>query len=300
MSEKIEGTLVLDGLMEGKLPEAPDVQGHLRDWVRFAASLGLRFSLEVEGNSWSLLADNHPASAGRPGADPAQVIADALEQLLRVFPPDLRRRIFSTLRSIEYRKGIEVRTLYVVGPDGSIAPRQETVEAPTRAAPQPMSLRQKMRLAALGLGAAVAIVALSALFVDYGKLLSSIADAIRPFNVEKLEVDAEAFKDYFTVEKKEARDQGREVVLTLRRTGAFPLKEADVQALAEQRAKSFSALLALEAVVRGYARCEFFGPKKEYLGFTFVRIRGLAESETIEAPLPIAGRRGLQRIVLTD
>ncbi len=117
-------------------------------------------------------------------------------------------------------------------------------------------------------------------------------------DLEKIQVDASTFKDYFTVDRKLVGPGGRTLILTLKRAKGFPLKDADFERIPEGSPR-ISALLPFEAVARGYVRCEYFTQKNEFLGFTFERIRGLAERETIEVSLPISGRRGLHHVVIT-
>jgi len=299
MSEKIEGTVVLDGLIEGRVPDTDDAQVSLRQWVSFAGSLGLRFNLEIDGSALSLLADNRPLRADDLRGSPSKLIADTLGQLLKTFPAEERPHLFSTLRSIEYRRGLEVRTLYVVAPNGTIDVRQETVEAATTPPPQPMSRRQKARLAIIGLGTALAVFALSALFVDYRAVVSNLADALRPFDAEKVDVDAQVFRKYFKIEEKAAGRGGRTMVITLQRAKAFPATEADLTRTAGDTGSSVTALLAFEAVARGYVRCEFFGKEGDFLGFAFERIQGLRQQETIDLVLALPQGERPTRIVIT-
>ena len=116
-------------------------------------------------------------------------------------------------------------------------------------------------------------------------------------------MDAGAFKDYFTVERKMVAPGGRSLLVTLKRTKAFPVKESDFETLAEKTTKTLSGLLPLETLYRGYVRCEYFGKldgrPNEFLGTTVERIRGLAATETIELSLPLIGRGDLKRIVIT-
>ena len=103
MSDKVEGTVVLDGLLEGKLPPTPDAADRLREWIRDVRSLGVRFSLDIEGGAFSILPENRPISVSAFGEAPADAIVNALNQLLKVFPVGQRGQLFSTLRSVEYR-----------------------------------------------------------------------------------------------------------------------------------------------------------------------------------------------------
>ena len=90
MNEAIEGTFALDGLIEGKIPERADAKDLLHEWIEFAAKAKLKFSLELEGTSFSLLADNNPVQVAKLEAPPDEAVANALTELLRIFPADER------------------------------------------------------------------------------------------------------------------------------------------------------------------------------------------------------------------
>lgn len=153
--------------------------------------------------------------------------------------------------------------------------------------------------AALWLALAALLAAAAALLGQFGELGAGLLGIGRIADADAIQVDANAFKDYFAVAKKHLAGGGRHLMLTLKRAKAFPLNDTDFENLAERTAKTLPALLALEALARGYVRCEYFGEKGKFLGFTWERIRGLTEREAMELPLPVAGRRGLARIVLT-
>ena len=133
--EKIEGTLVLDGLIEGRTSRLADAAGELRRWTASARLMGLTFNLQTDGASFSMLPDNAPVAAARLGEDPAARIAELLDELVRIFPAPERREILSTLRSAHYLPGREVQTLYAVGPDGAAQTQQRTVDAATTRPP---------------------------------------------------------------------------------------------------------------------------------------------------------------------
>lgn len=297
-AEKLEGTLILDGLLEGRVPSDGGA-ARLREWVNFAASLGLRFSLEVEGQAFSLLADNRPIQVESLRSTPSKLVEDSLGELLKVFAPEERARLFSTLRSIEYRKGLEVQTLFVIGADGRIDVREEAVAAATKAPPRPLTGKEKLRLAAAGLGIAALIFAVSALFVDYGALWDTIRDAVVPMRAANVEVDAKRFESYFSVEEKKIGRGGRTMVLTLKRTDAFPGDDAAIERAMQKAGTSVSARLALEALAKGYVRCEFFDRKNEFLGFAPGRIRKLRVEQIFDLSVPMPRRRRPARIVIT-
>lgn len=157
-----------------------------------------------------------------------------------------------------------------------------------------------------GLGAIVAasilaaglLGALAALWLS-GEQVFGLLAGKEAVDAEKIAVDAEAFKSYFKVERKAAGTDGRSLVLTLRRTRAFPQSEADLEPLAERADKTFPALRVLQAVGDGYVRCEYLAKKGKFLGHTFERVKGLAASEEMELALPVGNYQGVEKIVLT-
>jgi hypothetical protein len=299
MNQKTEGTLVLDGLLEGRLPPDPKVIERVRAWIDFAARLGLRYSLETDLNSFSILADDRPISVAQLRPDPARCIADALDELLKVFPEDERAALVSTIRSEEYRPGVAVRTLYVVGGDGTIQTREEQVEASTVAPPRQMSRREKLKLIGIGIGVAALLLAVSALFVDYPALFGRLREAVSPLDAQALPVDLGPFAQFFAVETRELRKGGRELVLTLKRTDAFPRTTEGCQRLIAQAEDAIGQRLAIEALARGYIRCEMFDKEGHCIGFSTERIAALRHEETVELALPLPRQVRLARLAFT-
>jgi len=165
-------------------------------------------------------------------------------------------------------------------------------------APQPPRQTRKLLLGA-ALALALLVLAISALRPNYETLFRGPASHAAALDVARVRVDALTFADYFTVEGKEAGPDGRTVVLTLKRAAGFPLKDSDYAEAAAQTGSSLQKLLALEAVARGYVRCELFDARGDFLGFTFERIRGLQSHETVEVALPLPERGRPARIVIT-
>jgi len=298
MSDKVEGTLTLDGLIEGKLPDDDTVERRLREWVGFAAGVGLRFSLEIDGDAFSLLADNTPVPADTIGENPTDVIAQTLGQLLKVFPGEHRVRVLSTVRSVEYRKGVEVQTLYVVGPDGTVGTRERTLDARTTPPPRKLTAREKWRLAGIGVLIAAVVFLISAIFVNYGDVWRHVVEGVTPFDVDALEVDASAFERFFTVEKKEHRSGARAVVVTLKRTDAWPVKDG-VFLDPSKPVKTQRERLTRDALARGYVRCEYFDKDGKFLSCGHHRIAELHKKETTKLVLPLPPRKRLVRVVVT-
>jgi hypothetical protein len=299
VSEKVEGTFLLDGLLEGRLPDIPDAEACLRKWIDFAAGRQLHFGLEIEGGTFNILADKRPIRADDLGPEPAEALAEALRDFMRVFPPGQPTGVFSTLRSVEYRPGLEVQTLYVIAPTGDVQTRQRAVDARTTQPPEPLTRGAKAKIAVAGVLIAALVFLISAVFVDYRALWHRIVESSTPFDPDKLVVEMDGFQPYFAVEKKALGRNGKAAVLTLKRAEAFPKSDADCERLLAASGGSLSKRLTAEALARGYVRCELFGKDAEFLGFCVQRVARLREKETTELVIPLPREQRLVRVVIT-
>jgi hypothetical protein len=300
MSDKVEGTMILDGMLEGRSAALAPLESKLREWRAFVEKAGLRFTLEFEGNSFSLLAVNKPVEVRRVGERPAQVVVDALNEMLKVLPPEDRRGVFSTVRSVEYRKGEEAQTLYAVGPEGTMTSRERVVEAQTVAPEAPPSWREKLFVAVIGLGVAALLLALSTLFIDYRATWNRFVASMWPVNVEGLRVEAGRFEKYFVVADRKSASGGRSIVITLKRAADFPRTDADADRVVKAAGDSAVARLAAEAVVRGRVCVEFYDKDNKLITFTVVAIHSLRDRDTLDLDLPLPSERLAARIVFTD
>ena len=147
MADNVEGTIVLDGLIEGRFNDGDQTVEKLDGWVKFVQdTLGLSFTADASGDSFSMLPDNKPASAAKLAPDPQDAIRQALEQLIGALPEKDRATVFSTLRSSEYRKGEEVQSLYAVQADGTVVFESRTVDAKTVAPVEPLTTKEKVKI----------------------------------------------------------------------------------------------------------------------------------------------------------
>lgn len=299
MSERVEGTVKLDGLLEGRLSSAPEIRERLREWEAFAASNKLAFNLQFEGDTFSLLAEPVPVPVEMLGDEPAETVRQALEQLLKLFPPEERRTLVSTIRSIEYRKGAEVQTLYYVAPDGSIRIRERTLSASTTPPPKRFTPREKVYVVSIAVLVALLVLALSSFFVDYRVMFRALLEGIIPLDANELTVETPHFQQYFTIEGKTLSDSRKTLILTLKRTDAFLRDEVALQAALEKAKPSITACLAVEALARGYVRCEYFDRDEKFLGFSLHRIAGLSQAETVKINVPLPEKGRLARLVIT-
>ena len=297
---KVEGTLIIDGLIEGKIPALPGAEDKLRAWVNFARAAGLDFDLQLDGGAFSLLADNSARSAKKFAPEPSEIISSALAEMLKTIPPADRGRLTSTLRSIEYRPRQEVQTLYQITPDGIVDPHQRIIDAQTHAPPPPLTLKERLRMGLFGLAAAVAVLALSAVFVDYRKLWREIREEVTTLSVDQIQVENSTFDDYFTVAKKDLSPDTRSLRLLFRRTPKFPITDVDRATAINLPATQPFDQLTRESIVRGYVRYEAFDSKGTFQSSNFIRIKPLRESEFMEVTLPLPADARPGRIVFTN
>jgi len=298
---KIEGTLIIDGLIEGKIPALPAAEDKLRAWVNFARQAGLDFDLQLDGGSFSLLADNSPRHAKKFAPEPSEMISSAVGEMLKTIPPADRGKLTSTLRSIEYRPRQEVQTLYPITPEGAVDSRQRIVEAQTHAPPPPLTTRERVRMGLFGLAAAVTVIAISAVFVDYPKLWREIREEVTTPSADQIQFDNATFADYFAVEKKQISADGKSLRLLLRRTDKFPITDSDFMAATTQpTTQPTLRRLTLDSLWRGYIRCELFDSKGAFQTFHFARIQPLRQSEAMEVSLPLSPESRPGRIVFTN
>ena len=282
---KTEGTVVLDGLVEGTLPAG--AEGRVREWVRELAARGLELHLELDGDSFSLLPSSAPLPVARLGHRPAEAVKEALQALLRTFPEAERASVFSTLRSAEVQPGLEVQTVYVVGPGGEVETRERTVDAETRAAEPAAALRDRLRAAAVAVVVLAALVGVASLFFDLRGAVSGLWSKVTPLEASDVEVDVTAFQDYLRVAKKESGASGNSVILTLERTDRFPKTDAELSALEGAEpggdpAGRMRRRLALDALARGRVHADLFGKDGAVLGGMDVSILELRTKGKLE------------------
>ena len=221
--------------------------------------------------------------------------------MLKTIPPGDRAKLSSTLRSIEVRPGQEVQTIYRITPEGTVDLQSRVVEAKTHTAPPPLTMKERMRMGIFGLAAAVAVIAISALFVDYAKLWREIREEVKLPSADGIAVENAVFADFFVVEKKQMTVDGKTLRLLVRRTSKFPINEKDFAALATgPTTQPQMRRLTLDSLLRGYVRCECFDAKGEFLGFQMLRIAELRDQEAVEVRVGISPEARAARIVLTN
>jgi hypothetical protein len=298
---KIQGTIIIDGLIEGRIPALPQAEEKLRAWVDSARAAGLKFVIQVDGDRFTLLADNKPMQATKLAPQPSEAISTALMEMLKTFPPAERGKVSSTIRSVEFRPGQEVQTLYPIASDGTVNVQTRTVESATHVPPPPMTIGERVKMGLFSLAGVIAVLALSALFVDYRGLWRDMKTEMKGPSAEAIEVQNETFGEYFVVEKKEVTGGGKSLRLLLRRTAKFPQSSADLaMASTQPQTRPVEHRLLIDSLASGYMRAEYFDGKGGFQSFTSARIAPLRQSETMELVLPLSSDDPPRKIVFTN
>jgi hypothetical protein len=295
----VEGTFVLNGLVEGPLPDDFSAREQLQQWVRDIARLGVDFHLEITGGNFSLLPDNRARLVGSLGDSPDEAIRQALDQLLKPWPLDSFRRITSTLRSSEFRKEEEVQTIYLVGSDGKVRTEQRTMAADTESPPQRLSPREIARVLIVGALIATALLGVTSLFVDVPALARQLIVAIRPLRGDEVQIDNSVYHAYFHVEVKEINVNA--VTLTIKRTELFPIDDTALQSAADAARPTLKKWLAIAALARGSVPCELFDINGELVGTATLHIENLQDKPELTAKIPFTSspRFRLAKIAFT-
>jgi hypothetical protein len=291
MVAKVQGTVVFDGLVEGRIPELPGAEAKLRSWAQDAQTESLRWSLEIDGAHFSVLAGNQPVAVAKLGGRVDQAVTDALADLLKTFPPAERTQVFSTLRSTEFRKQEEVQTLYAVGGDGRVVIEQRKMTADTIEPEAPLSRRERGMRVAMAAALVIGLLGLSTLVVDYPKLYRSLRGARLP--AAGLAVENVGFADYFTITKTALSGDRVALVLSLERTRAFPLDDVGVDSAATQAAtrsatqpgSAIRTQMVIEALARGWVHVEMYDDKGKFLGEESLRIGALRSQNAVDMEL---------------
>jgi hypothetical protein len=297
MSIQVEGTFFVKGLIEGHLGSS-EVNSEIEKWVQKVSGLGLPFVLEIDGGKFSVLAESNILKASSFTKSPSDLVTLALNDLLKIFPIEKRGDVFSTIHSVEYLPKREIQTLYTVAPIGEIETQDRVLDADTVAPPEPLTLRKKIKIAIAGLLIVVFAFSISAFFIDYRALYRDFVDRAIPVDTADLKVHNDCFKLFFTVEKVEKGKSMGSLVLTLKRTPVFPLTPRITEAILAADRNNVERRLAVEAIVRGYIRCEYYDNEKKFMKYTEVRIAPLFIAETVKIEIPLPQNHRLRDIVL--
>jgi len=286
MQRRVEGSISIQGLIEGGLGDGPDGRKVLEDWVSLCRRNGLPFVLAVEGERFNLLADEKPIAVEKLGACPQDTLRALLPQLAAACA-SAPQRLYSTLRSSEYQPGREIQCVYPVLSDGSIGVQQRTVAVDTEAPPKPLSLERRLALAGGALLALALVTFAASFFVDFRAVGERITASFVPIRGENVRIDLGSLGGYIEAAGTEVDSTRRLLRVTLARGARFPADIAAVEARLAAPDVKLGERLALESLVRGYARCELFDGEGVYLGNQQARLKPLWAAPSTEAAFAI-------------
>ncbi len=147
---KTSGTFRIEGMLQGPMPnDGGECQSKINAWMAAAKQKGLAFSLDGTGGQFSLLAENRTmrSSTLADGGGVSASLKVIFEKALECFPVQDRMGLFSTLRSIEYRPGSEVQSIYAVVPPGSIDFQERVLDADTAVPAPELTQQGKIKIA---------------------------------------------------------------------------------------------------------------------------------------------------------
>lgn len=293
-------TAVFEGLIEGPLPPYPDGEERLRQWVEFARSNSVPFQLSVDGPAFSLLAESEPVRLGK--LDDIQSRAkQAIEQLLELFPADLRTRLFSTVQTSEYRQGVRIQSLYALTAGGVQIRERKLPWEPARE--PPITRRLPISPAGIaGLGAAlVAALVVALLVVDLDELWDGFLARYFPLDSEAVDLESASLEPYITISALRVDESGKLLVATARRGKSYP---EDTAAFRTEEARLLEhgtlrqLLLFRKLLVDGNVRVSYLDEDGRVLGREEKSVRSLVDDAQISLEFPVRRYPGTARIVV--
>ncbi|MBN1441610.1 MAG: hypothetical protein JXA90_02825 [Planctomycetes bacterium] len=295
-------TATLDGLIEGPVPPVPEGEKLLEQWVEFVRSHEMPFQLSVDGGSFSLLPEHGPLALGGKD-DLRERMQQAIEQLIQVFPDDLRGRVFSTVRSTEFRRGKRVESLFILS-RGRVDVRSREVPWAGDAKSGARSLRGLpwMSIAA-GSGVLLAALVVSLFFVDYRDVIRRRLSPYTRVDAERYEIDASALARYISVVETAPDERAEELEITIARAGAYPTTWSafrDEEERLRREGDLRGYLLFQKLVVEGRLAVRYIGKDGVLLGRDERNASGLRGAETAAFRLPVKKFPDAVKIVLGD
>lgn len=264
MNKPVQGTYRIEGLIEGTLT-GDEQEERIRRWAEKCQVRGFTFYVTVEGNAFSLLADETPKSNPSPTIPADSSLRELLEELTSACTPSNAGELFSTLRSVEYQEGTALQTVYGIDNTGSLQVQQRAVPAQTAPAPVRASWRDRLPLIGGAVALVVALFLISLLFVPYGRVTDALGRALTPVKLETVSVHPGPFAEHATPNGLTRAPRSELVILHLKPASSFPVTPEQAQAQWTRQTK-LTEKLTLEALARRRIRCEFRNAENQWIG----------------------------------
>ena len=221
---QFENTYRLEGLIQGPLPPGPDGLTVIKKLTADFNRNGLRLSACFDDSQFKLTAEN--VTRDTEEIHPLEVdlmVHHALEKLLAAYPPELRMQIFSTLRSREYRPGLEVQSIYLIIYPGQVKVERREVTAEVEPRPAPLSAKNQFGYLVAAAGILALLGWASTSLVEYRDLGEQKLSTFRGTRLEDLRVDDKSLVGFVRiVETDIAKQPESSIILTLRKGTKWP------------------------------------------------------------------------------
>lgn len=294
----VEGTYTLDGLLQGKIPDAASAEmaENLREWAQSATEAGFPFSLEIEGGQFSLLCGSGVRELTAPGISVSETLKNSINKLIETIPEAGRGQLFSTIRSSEYVAGGEIQAVYMIGPDGLIRDQTRKVEVETRAAERSLTAKEKLRMGLIVTASLAMLLLLSSFFIDYRKMFGNVRERLTVLTVENLGFDNSLYQDFVkvTVEGLDRRRGG--LAVKIERGPRWNEIAAERLAVSAQGV-AWDELLVVGNLKRGYIPCLIEGLEEGVVSEAKIPIRSLENKTTSVAIIRLPSNTRATRIV---
>jgi len=290
------GTFLLDGLLQGGSPG----EEALRGWVKEAAQAGLNFRLEMEGNRFSLLADNAVYAVSKlRGVALDLAMTQLLESLLSLYPAR-RATLYSTLRSQEFTRGAELQCVYLINADGTVKVQSREVASHTPP-PMPPRARERMLQAIIVLIGMLLLFVVATQLVDWRHLFRRMREVSQPN--QGVELDAAQFAPFMEVKLAKVRQLDGYVELEFSRGPIWDAaKLGDLEEpvnVPGNPSRTWKHFLAVEAIKRSAVRVSFYDEKGASIGDVPTNLDALRSEKSFVGRVGIPrSENGLKRVVV--
>ncbi len=293
---QLEDTYILEGMIQGPMPASGESAAKLEAIGSTLGGKNKHFSFQRESGQFSLLADEkvHDLRTLSPLAL-SSVIQQTLETLMEHFTPPERMRVYSTLRSREFRPGSELQTLYMVVPPGMVRVETRDTPAEVAARPRPMTGKEKVFLGIAAAGMLALGISISAFFVDYGALFGRAITTLKGTKLESLKVETPGLDDYLKVEATGLNTTKDTLTLTLRRG---PKWTEGIQTTAPPASADWQTTLALGALRKRYVAVMLFDNDDKPLHSLLVALDPLFTADTCEVAIGFGSNRVVGRVAV--
>ena len=278
------GTFRISGMLEGPLiNNSSSFNTKVYNWIKLANDKGLDVDLDCGNGKFSLLfkdklikTDNFKSN----GEDLEQALTCLLSELINAIPINLRCDFFSTIRSVEHKADVEIKTIYPINNNGEIEYGSREVEVTTIPSPFEKSSK-KIRRTIMAFLIAIPLVVVLVIQFSGHRFFQIIEDRLERGG-SALSIDLDFFKGYLKVEAKALTEKKIQIKLS---KGEIWLEE-------ELKTKDFkldglklNEIIAITSLKKGYIGLDFYDKNGMFIFRKAVRIMDMIDNKKSELNL---------------